>query len=81
MNPRGGSVSRNRGSVSPEYTSFLHIMGIKSPEIAFVNVKKAHIQDIEYPYHYFNRSCFDSLYHQEYKDVDYFFKGMSFSKA
>jgi hypothetical protein len=58
---------------------FLKVSGIKSPEIAFVNIKKEHILDIGYPYHIFERSCFGSRYHNEYQEVDGFLTGLRFA--
>ena len=56
---------------------FLNTWELNPPEFAFVKIKQEHIREIPYPNHYFSRSCFGSLYHQEFKDVDNLFVGIS----
>lgn len=60
---------------------FLHFLGIKSPEIAFVRVKQEHILETGYPFKFFDRICFGSFYHDEFKDVDGFFRELHISNT
>jgi hypothetical protein len=53
---------------------------LNTPEFAFVNVKENHVTETPYPFHYFSRSCFGSLYYKEYKEVDHILAGMSVSR-
>lgn len=52
---------------------FLKIWNLPVPEFAFVKIKKDHIQQINYPYHYFDQLCFGSRYFGEFKEVDKLF--------
>jgi hypothetical protein len=52
---------------------FLKIWKLPVPEFAFVNIKTDHIKHIEYPYHYFDKSCFGSRFYGEYPEVDKLF--------
>lgn len=59
----------------------LKVWELRTPETAFVSIKREHISEIGYPYYYFDRSCFGSQYQREYIDVDNVFQGLSFPKS
>ncbi len=52
---------------------FLKIWKLQVPEFAFVRIKREHIHQINYPYHYFENICFGSKYMGEFKEVDKLF--------
>jgi len=55
-------------------TKFAEIWGIKTPEIAFIKVKKEHVPQDKFPKvptHLFDKDCFGSLYLESSKEIDY----------
>jgi hypothetical protein len=52
---------------------FLKTWQLPVPDFAFVSIKKEHIKQTGYPYHYFEKPCFGSKYMGEYIEVDKFF--------
>lgn len=55
-------------------TKFAEIWGIKTPEIALIEVKKEHVPQDKFPKiptHLFDKDCFGSLYLESSKEIDY----------
>lgn len=52
---------------------FLKIWNLPAPDFGFVQIKPEHVKLTGYPFHFFEKSCFGSLYMGELKEVDKFF--------
>ncbi len=53
--------------------SFLKIWEVPVPDFAIVKVKTEHTKRINFPIHYFDKSCFGSKFQGGFKEVDKFF--------
>jgi hypothetical protein len=52
---------------------FLKKWQLPVPEFAFVNIRKEHVMQTNYPFHYFSTICFGSRFMGECKEVDKLF--------
>lgn len=76
------------GGSGPAYTlfnevlaaSFLKIWQLPVPDFALVTIAKKHMEELGFPYHYFDDSCFGSRFMDNYKEVDKVFMGMPKSR-
>ena len=52
---------------------FLKIWNLNVPEFSFVQIKKEHTLQTNYPFHYFDNLCFGSKFSGDFKEVDKLF--------
>ncbi len=60
--------------------SFLKIWKLPVPDFAFVTIGRKHIENVGFPYHYFETPCFGSRFMGDYKELDKVFMGMPKSR-
>lgn len=53
--------------------SFLKLWKLPVPDFGFVQIKTGHVKQTGYPYHFFEKPAFGSLFSGELKEVDKFF--------